>query len=405
MEKSMLSIFVLDLKTLTGVLVWGDLALAILIFGYLKFHSGIDEKNPIRFFGIAKFLQFFGWLLLFYRGNVSDLFSIYFGNIILYLSFFIESLVMLTVVNKMTKKWQRIQAILFIIFSMLIILVDLGWGEANLRVVVSSYAIFSLLAIPTFFYIFCKDDLPFKKYVGLYMLVFLIFLFYRGSQALFSADISLFSQSLAQSATFITLILLLFISGAGFLLIMYEKADQKTKALASLDYLTHIPNRRFFMDKAYGYFERHRIAEKPMSVLFIDIDFFKRINDQFGHLAGDEALKQLAKILQESIRPTDLCCRYGGEEFLVLLNETSEEHAMIVGKRIYENAKEINIERNSKQSFTISVGIYSGIPTENDTLEKFIDKSDQTLYRIKESGRNRVALFKEFFEEEENDGK
>ena len=151
---------------------------------------------------------------------------------------------------------------------MLIILVDLGWGEANLRVVVSSYAIFSLLAIPTFFYIFYKDDLPFKKYVGLYMLVFLIFLFYRGSQALFSADISLFFQSLAQSATFITLILLLFISGAGFLLIMYEKADQKTKALASLDYLTHIPNRRFFMDKAYGYFERHRIAEKPMSFLY-----------------------------------------------------------------------------------------------------------------------------------------
>ena len=159
------------------------------------------------------------------------------------------------------------------------------------------------------------------------------------------------------------------------------------------------------MDKAYGYFERHRIAEKPMSVLFIDIDFFKRINDQFGHLAGDEALKQLAKILQESIRPTDLCCRYGGEEFLVLLNETSEEHAMIVGKRIYENAKEINIERDPKQSFTISVGIYSDIPTENDTLEKFIDKSDQTLYRIKESGRNRVALFKEFFEEEEHNGK
>jgi diguanylate cyclase (GGDEF)-like protein len=77
---------------------------------------------------------------------------------------------------------------------------------------------------------------------------------------------------------------------------------------------------------------------------------------------------------------------------------------MIVGKRIYENAKEINIERDPKQSFTISVGIYSDIPTENDTLEKFIDKSDQTLYRIKESGRNRVALFKEFFEEEENDG-
>lgn len=397
-----MSIFVLDIKSLMGILVWGDFALAILIFGYLRFHRGIDEKYPIRFFGIAKFLQFIGWLLLFYRGIVPDLISIYLGNIVLYLSFLIESLVMLVVVNKMNKHWWRFQTLLFVTFSLLILIVESGWELSNLRIVISSYAIFSLLAVPTFFYIFVQDELPFKKYVGLYMLLFMVLLFLRGSQAFFSPELSLFSQSLAQSGTFITMILLLFISGAGFLLIMYEKADQKTKALASLDYLTRIPNRRFFMDKACGYFKRHMVSQSPISILFIDIDFFKQINDQYGHQAGDEVLKQLAQVIQESIRPTDLCCRYGGEEFLVLLNETNKDQALVVGRRIHENTKQIIIDGNSNKSCTISVGIFSGIPTENDTLENYIDKSDQTLYKIKELGRNKVALYEAFFKEEAN---
>lgn len=105
------------------------------------------------------------------------------------------------------------------------------------------------------------------------------------------------------------------------------------------------------MDKACGYFKRHMVSQSPISILFIDIDFFKQINDQYGHQAGDEVLKQLAQVIQESIRPTDLCCRYGGEEFLVLLNETNE---------------------------------------------------DQTLYKIKELGRNKVALYEAFFKEEAN---
>lgn len=149
------------------------------------------------------------------------------------------------------------------------------------------------------------------------------------------------------------------------------------------------------MLKAEAYFERHKKAQKPAELLFIDIDRFKQINDTYGHLAGDEILKKVACEISDGIRPMDLCCRYGGEEFVIFLYEADENQSVMIEERIRERMKTGLLYENRTILYTISVGVYSKIPDEQMKLEKFIDYSDKAMYIAKKEGRDRVIFYKE----------
>ena len=144
------------------------------------------------------------------------------------------------------------------------------------------------------------------------------------------------------------------------------------------------------MLKAESYYLRHKGDKKPIKMLFLDIDFFKKTNDTQGHLFGDEILKDLAQNLLISIRPIDLCCRYGGEEFVLLLHETSLEQGILVGERIRENIRNANLW-NSEYQYTVSIGAFSAIPDSSISLEQLIENSDQAMYRAKKAGRDCVV--------------
>lgn len=161
---------------------------------------------------------------------------------------------------------------------------------------------------------------------------------------------------------------------------------------ASVDALTGIHNRHW-MNKAFPRaLQRCVRNEHPYAVMVVDIDHFKRVNDTYGHLIGDLALKTAAKCMTECLRPNDLFARYGGEEFAVLLTESNLEEAQIVAERLRSKMESIEI-RSDDISFhiTLSIGI---TPTQNEeTLEKLIGEADQALYRAKQQGRNRVEVF------------
>ena len=216
----------------------------------------------------------------------------------------------------------------------------------------------------------------------------------RAAHSILSKDINLFTRNIFQSGTFITLISLMFVNGAGFLLLMYEHSDEVLKIVADLDPLTQISNRRHFMTKADLYYQRHERSQESLSLLFVDIDYFKKVNDTYGHLFGDEVLKILAKVIVDSIRPTDLCCRYGGEEFLILLHETNIEQATLVGNRIREAVEKLEFETKKDFKFTVSIGIFSGVANSHKNIQNFIDNADKGLYMAKESGRNCVISIK-----------
>lgn len=167
----------------------------------------------------------------------------------------------------------------------------------------------------------------------------------------------------------------------------------KLNALAESDALTGLSTRRTFfelMEKEWSRAQRHHI---PMSCVMLDIDLFKRINDTYGHRAGDRALRGVAKILQDSCRGSDVVGRYGGEEFCVLLPETTEDNALIWAERVRERiAAETNLIEDVPLSVTASFGVAQRLADTNNP-EELIDLADQALLVAKRSGRDRVVGF------------
>ena len=169
--------------------------------------------------------------------------------------------------------------------------------------------------------------------------------------------------------------------------------------ISSIDGLTGLYNRRSFDTRLDELWQDARINQKPIALIFMDIDNFKPFNDNYGHAAGDECLKRVADILRSTVtRPDDLVARYGGEEFVCILPETDLEGAYQLAGRLQKNiAKENILHAYSPNSdrVTFSMGIASEIPMENEmSPDRLLHLADQRLYRAKDAGRNQIISSK-----------
>jgi len=174
-----------------------------------------------------------------------------------------------------------------------------------------------------------------------------------------------------------------------------RKVNSHLKLLSFQDALTGIPNRRYFEQIVQREWETARIRGNYLSVLMMDIDFFKTYNDTYGHQAGDQALTRVAGAIQRALfRISDVAARYGGEEFVVILPDTNQENARMVCKRIMEAIGVLAIPFGSGIGgcLTISIGSYTGIPAEATSHALFIRKADDALCRAKKDGRNRISI-------------
>jgi len=173
---------------------------------------------------------------------------------------------------------------------------------------------------------------------------------------------------------------------------MLEEANKQLERAASTDGLTGVANRRVFDERLETEWRRCRRGGKPLSLLMIDIDHFKRFNDLHGHVAGDECLRAVAATLSTSIaRAADLVARYGGEEFGAILPETTEERAVRLAEELRHQIEELALDEISPAArITISVGVATEIPSEERSLEDLIRSADASLYIAKNEGRNMV---------------
>ena len=172
--------------------------------------------------------------------------------------------------------------------------------------------------------------------------------------------------------------------------------NQKLQMISSLDGLTGIANRRYFdeyLEREWSLAERNNLA---MSLIFIDVDYFKLFNDVYGHQAGDDCLQQVARTINESLkRPADLSARYGGEEFVVLLPGTEKAGAVVLAEEIRLRVERLKISHTSSSTHkdvTISLGVGVMVPTRNLLSSELIKIADNALYKAKNSGRNRVEV-------------
>lgn len=165
---------------------------------------------------------------------------------------------------------------------------------------------------------------------------------------------------------------------------------ERVKQLAYLDGLTGIFNRRFFELRIMEEIERSRRYGNEMAVIMADIDQFKRLNDEFGHLLGDEVLRQVSSIFHQQVRKIDVVCRYGGEEFAVLLTQTNADQAMLVAEKLRKTVALWQFP-GVPRTITISAGV-AAFPAHGRTRDEIVRAADSGLYAAKQSGRNCVCL-------------
>ncbi|PKH85090.1 GGDEF domain-containing protein [Colwellia sp. Bg11-28] len=170
-----------------------------------------------------------------------------------------------------------------------------------------------------------------------------------------------------------------------------EKSVNELHRLSIMDNLTNIYNRRYFFEMSKKLIATAFREQKPVSLIMLDIDLFKRVNDNYGHQAGDYILIDLVKELEKVIRKSDVFARIGGEEFTILLNNTSLERAKVIAEKMrltIEN--KVFIYNTTSIDITISIGV-SELNTENTSIEDLYKRADKQLYRAKHKGRNRVC--------------
>lgn len=162
--------------------------------------------------------------------------------------------------------------------------------------------------------------------------------------------------------------------------------------MANTDFLTGVYNRRYFFDNAQNYLKNANMNEESYVVAMFDIDYFKKINDTYGHDCGDFVIKKLAKILDDETKGSDIVARFGGEEFCVLLKNITKKEAVEKFVKIRKKISYSNVVHKSENvHFTVSIGLAFSVF--NIDIHELIDRADMALYNAKENGRNRVEIY------------
>jgi two-component system, cell cycle response regulator len=164
--------------------------------------------------------------------------------------------------------------------------------------------------------------------------------------------------------------------------------------LSVVDSLTHVYNRRYFQHRIRDEFERGRRYDRDFCCLIIDVDKFKEVNDTLGHPIGDKVLKSIADILRSNIRAADILCRYGGDEFGLLLPETNFQGAYVTAERMRSKVEKTNLATEEQPVFiSLSCGISSLVEGGAMGIDELVTQADVALYKAKRAGRNQISFY------------
>jgi diguanylate cyclase (GGDEF)-like protein len=185
-------------------------------------------------------------------------------------------------------------------------------------------------------------------------------------------------------------------TGSFALLLKLDLAHERLRLISDTDFLTGVYNRRYFMDRLRDEAERNARGGLPFSVALIDVDNFKAVNDQHGHLAGDEVLCALATVCRAQVRNMDTFARFGGEEFAVLLPQTDARQAAQWLERVRQAVADLHVElATGSLNITVSIGVAcpeAAAVQPTVQIDAALRMADEALYRAKREGKNRVAL-------------
>ncbi|WP_423926219.1 GGDEF domain-containing protein [Dokdonella sp.] len=361
------------------------LALAVTVTGYPK-----SLRKPMRLWVRGLLIQPFSFVLFSLRGQIPDWLSIIVGNILLIIAFAHVSQALRAYNRK-----SQLNALMFAIFGITIvgvILLTYVWPTLLGRITLISLvlAVLAGIGVDAIYRGQHRITRP-EHMVATMLLVGIVIMMVRILYAPDAGLIELTTSSPMQGIVFTYGSLLPVIATSGFLLMCGERMNEDLSRLATIDSLTGVYNRRTLTELAGKAITASKRHGRALSLLILDIDHFKRINDEFGHEAGDLALCRVVEIMRSTLRESDLTARLGGEEFVAILPDTDEASAFVLAERLREELAASNFSISGwPVPLRASIGVGSLGPTISD-LETLMRETDRAMYSAKRGGRNRVA--------------
>jgi len=376
---------VIDIKTFMLVLAMGNIGFAMLMAGYAR---GAVGNPALRLWTWAKLVQGCAHLLGFMRPDLPYLWVSLAANTALVAGIALE-------VGAYSRFFSfRFLNRLLVPFALLAILAlhgaRLGGATGNQLSILMSVIIALLTgSMAAILLRPGRKASLLQRLIGANDLMLCLAMSIRAGVGVVEGDLSVFTPGLVQTFTYIIGFLLMIVNGFGFLLLCKEKDDHDMQRLATIDGLTGLVNRQAFLVQA----ERARALaarlRKPISLMMLDIDHFKNINDRFGHATGDQALSAFSATAQLTLREHDIMGRLGGEEFALVLPGTDLAGALQAAERLRCAVCEAPPPAGGKaDAMTVSVGVVTIDP--NEHISEALARADHALYAAKSAGRNRV---------------
>ena len=373
-----------SIGTITAVLIVGHIVVFLLLL--LDARQGVVTEYD-RAFLWGKALQIAGWGLMTAAASTGLVVLFCAGNATLVCGWSLEILAMLSLKVVMNRAYTA-GYVLLAIGSVIVMLVPRLAVET--RIMALCLLQTATYLIPGAILMFSRRDTSLiQKVTGAIYLLCSMSTFYRVFAILQDSAYAVFPGASANQGVAFALLLhpfLLLLSSMAYVLLKKEQLSRSLQVFAETDPLTGLSNRRAFFRLAAEYVRTAALKNDPFSLLMIDIDNFKTINDTHGHSVGDEIIASLAATLRGSIRQTDIACRFGGEEFVILLAGCDPREAFRIAERIRTTA-----ERSEPATvrYTVSIGI-AGETGVTANLDALIRRADNGMYRAKKLGRNRV---------------
>jgi diguanylate cyclase (GGDEF)-like protein len=360
-------------------------------FGMIAFARKMsDSFKGIYLLALVNFLIATGISLVLFRGYIDIVWSIIVGNSLLIIAC---NLIYHAHLQFIGYKNQHIflSAVLLIgVISLLLIFTYIIPNTNDRVIVLSSFYSLQFLFIARTVQRF-QQQTEQTCYSPLIIIAsaFAAFFVFRLVITLFREQVDPYKLMYNPAQALATIFLMLYIALLDFCIVLIASGQlvQKIAELAYKDLLTTLYNRRG-LDHTM---RDNAIFDKPLAVIMCDIDHFKLINDRYGHAIGDIVLQTFAKLIKESTRKTDICTRWGGEEFLIILPMTTEQEALMVAEKIRTACEQLTFPEYPELRFTNSLGICSKKASHN--FDELINDADHALYQAKTQGRNRVCIF------------
>ena len=356
------------------------------------------SKRALSFFVSGQLMRAIGISLISLRGDIPLQLSAHAGNILYYVGVALEMFAF-TLVSPSRLRIQVPLIAVTVTGALLFANIDLLYPDQAVAkthyVLVSSLVIGSLYTLGGLSLLGATYSSQLRKGLGAIFIVLALCFFGRVHLS-FAHSMSIFTPNWIQSLTFVVILIASIVCSIGFMLLMHEAADQSLKLAATTDMLTGLANRRRLKEVLDTEFFRLKRSGAPFSLIMLDVDHFKRFNDRYGHVQGDECLKAIGQAIKTSVRrPSDLAARFGGEEFVVIVPETNANGALALAERIRRAIARLAIpheDNTAAPHVTASLGVVTRYASELETPESLVELADQALYQAKQSGRNRTQI-------------